>query len=146
MMARMPELSLSETSASEKPSSEFDFLLGQDALGAALGGLHEMAVLGHAGPLRRHGLGAVGVGGNDVVARRRRRCGFLLGFERHAPFGGESVLIYLVVRHRLGLHSVIPGPSGARSPESITTAVISSAPTAIMDSGVAAAQRSGMTR
>ena len=146
MMARMPELSLSETSARREAEQRVDFLLGQDALGAALGGLHEMAVLGHAGPLRRHRLGAVGVGGNDIVAGRRRRCGFLLGFKRHAPFGGESVLVDLVVRHRLGLHFVIPGPSGARSPESITTAVISSAPTVVMDSGLAAAQRSGMTR
>ena len=39
MMARMPELSLSETSARLEAEQRVDFLLRQDALGAALGGL-----------------------------------------------------------------------------------------------------------
>ena len=92
-MARMPELSLRLTSARLKPSSEFDFFLRQNTFGAAFGGLDELAVVDHGGPMRRHGLGvALGLRGRDLDRR------LLLGVERYAPLGGESVLVDLVFR------------------------------------------------
>ncbi len=98
-MARMPELSLRLTSARLKPSSEFDFFLRQNTFGAALGGLDELAVVDHGGPMRRHGLGvALGLRGRGRGLGR----GLLLGVERYAPLGGKGVLIDLVFRcHRL---------------------------------------------
>ncbi len=94
-MARMPELSLRLTSARLKPSSEFDFFLRQNTFGAALGGLDELAVVDHGGPIRRHGIGVIpglpGRGCRHGLARR-----LLLGAERHAPLGSERVLVDLV--------------------------------------------------
>ena len=100
MIARMPELSLSETSARLKPSSEFDFLLGENAFGAALGRLDEVAIVDHGGPMRGHRLGAaLGLGRRGGLGVHLG--GGLLGFERHAPFGGKCVLVYLVLGHSL---------------------------------------------
>ena len=50
--------------------------------------------------MRRHGLGAAlaRCGGRLVLDLRRRR---LLGFERDAPFGGNGVLVDLILRHWL---------------------------------------------
>src|SRR5579863_9573752 len=47
---------------------------------------------------------------------------------------------------RCNQRTVIPGPSAARSPESITTAAANPAPIVTMDSGLAASRRPGMTK
>ena len=71
-----------------------DFFLRQNTFGAALGGLDELAVVDHGGPMRRHGLGvAFGLLGGRGLGRR-----LLLGVERYAPLGGERVLVDLVFR------------------------------------------------
>ena len=61
-----------------------------------------MAVVGHVGPLRRHGFSA----GAAFAVRARTVAGnldssFLLGLERDAPLGCETVLIDLLVGHLL---------------------------------------------
>ena len=75
-----------------------DFILIEDALGAAaLGALESGAFVGHRRPLRGRLVAARRR--NGLLGRRRGR-GRLL-FHRHAPFGGQRVLIDLVFRHRL---------------------------------------------
>ena len=96
MIARMPELSLSDDVGQAEAEQRIDFLLVQDAFGAALGGLDELAVVDHGRPLRRHGLGASPRGCAGAAAGLGRR--LLLGVERYAPLGGEGVLVDLVFR------------------------------------------------
>ena len=91
MIARMPELSLSDTSARLKPSrlSISSWLRMRSA--PPLAGLQNCAVVDHRRPLRGGLVAAPGAGGRVGAAGAAR----LLGLERQAPFGGERVLIDL---------------------------------------------------
>src|SRR5262249_36645901 len=75
-----------------------DFLLVQDAFGAALRGLRELAaVVDHGGPLFRHLV--VAVAGTAASRSRGRRHGgtritaAVFASERGAPCGGQGIVI-----------------------------------------------------
>ena len=66
--------------------------MGENTFGAAFGGLDELAVVDHGGPMRRHGLGvALGLPARGAVSRPPAA-----RLERYAPLGGERVLVDLV--------------------------------------------------
>ena len=91
-MARMPELSLSETSARLKPSrlSISSWLRMRSA--PPLADCKLAAIVDHRRPLRGRIIGA-GVGSGRV---RACRSGAGVRFQRQPPFGGERVLVDLV--------------------------------------------------
>ena len=71
-----------------------DFFLVEDALGAALGALETSAVVHHRRPL----------GGGFIDAGRGKTCGRVsrlragIFFQRQPPFGGQRVLVDLLVQ------------------------------------------------
>ena len=94
MIARMPELSLSETSARLKPSrlSISSWLRTRSA--PPLAACDELgAVVDHGRPLRGGGFRAFGGALGGAASWRSRG----IGLEREPPFGGERVLIDLVL-------------------------------------------------
>ncbi len=116
-MARMPELSLSEISDSENPSSESisSWVRIRSAPPLVLG--TSLAVVDHRRPLGGHGISAA------FRLRRRGRLlglgGFLLGFERDAPFGGQRILVdvLFLLRHVLKPISIRLADLSAQSRE-----------------------------
>ena len=106
MIARMPELSFSETSARLKAEQRIDFVLREDALGAALGGLDEMAVVDHRRPLRRHRFGRQPLPESRGSSRSALRpAAVCSASERHAPLGGERVVVDLILGCHFRLNS-----------------------------------------
>ena len=92
-MARMPELSSSVTSPTAEAEQVVDFFLVENALGAALGGLRPAAVVDHGGPLRRPSSSD----DSSAAAASARPAAGSSDFQRQAPFGGQRVLVDLVV-------------------------------------------------
>ena len=94
MIARMPELSLSETSARLKAEKRVDFLLRQDALGAALGRLKETGRHRSWPPIAQlHRSGRL----TGSVGRRRHRLQLSARLRARRPIRLRVVLLDLIV-------------------------------------------------
>ena len=108
MIARMPELSLSEISVSEKPSSESisSWVRMRSAPPfAAWMKWPSSTMVAHCAAM-------ASAPPSPSLSLSRGRCGILagccllLGFERDAPFGSKRVLVDLILGHSLRLGSI----------------------------------------
>ena len=96
MIARMPELSLSETSDEAEAEQAVDFLLAQHALGAALARRSARTSESSAGAADHCAAVVLDAGPGAAGRRRRRERGRGVGIERKPPLGGDGVLFDLV--------------------------------------------------